>query len=483
MSSVSFLVSKDMVRSIKVPTADGKLVTEHTIKVPATNIELSEIKDNNNPRSHQDDQLSGRVVNDIIHTLEEQPANFVTYNKGAVVVGSECVVEDKGSMVEVTIKMPQDENKKDKRALHGACDGATSMAIVKRWQKSSKVFAFEQDPEFRKACIKQYPKLATVILDASKDDYEQASDEDQILIGELVNIKDVPKWITDYTNLNQLLIPITVYSGNVSEEFITGLCEARNTNKPVSKSSMADFKKDFDIIKNTLRHESYGDNIAYEENSPNDIKVERIIQIMNGFRRPYVGRATSIVAGNPTQSYSSKGSLIGLFSTNNDNNARDQFEELTDIMPDLLKLFDIIRRDMPTVYNGNGGKSGALGKAKKGADIAEKNLPFITSQTEENLFFLGETCKRHTNLGVLFPVLFAFRALVGFDPTANKAVWETDPFEFWNTNKSVLVDCVMTKLKDELNLDPQMCGKSAGTYQQLRDRARLLFLDAVREAI
>ena len=192
---------------------------------------------------------------------------------------------------------------------------------------------------------------------------------------------------------------------------------------------------------------------------------------------------TSIVAGNPTQSYSSKGSLIGLFSTNNDNNARDQFEELTDIMPDLLKLFDIIRRDMPTVYDGNGGKSGALGKAKKGADIPEKNLPFITSQTEENLFFLGETCKRHTNLGVLFPVLFAFRALVGFDPTANKAVWETDPFEFWNTNKSVLVDCVMTKLKHELNLDPQMCGKSAGTYQQLRDRARLLFLDAVREAI
>ncbi len=483
MANVSFLASKDMVRSIKVPTSDGKLVTEHTIKVPATNIELSEIKDNNNPRSHQDDQLSGRVVNDIIATLEEQPANFVTYNKGAVVVCSECVVEDKGSMVELTIKMPHDENKKDKRALHGACDGATSMAIVKRFQKSSKVFAFEQDADFRKACIKQHPKLADVVVDASKPDFEQCSDEDQALIGELLNIKDVPKWITDWTHLDQLLIPITVYSGNVSEDFITGLCEARNTNKPVSKSSMADFKKDFDIIKNTLQHESYGDNIAYEENSPNDIKVERIIQILNGFRRPYVSRSSSIAAGNPTQSYSSKGSLIGLFSTTNDNNARDQFEELTDIMPDLLKLFDIIRRDMPIVYNGNGGKSGALGKAKKGADIAEKNLPFITSQSEENLYFLGGTCKRHTNLGVLFPVLFAFRALVGFDPVTKKAVWETNPFEFWDNNKSELVDSVMTKLKDELNLDPQMCGKSAGTYQQLRDRARILFLDAVREAV
>jgi hypothetical protein len=488
MSKTSFIVSKDHIRSIKVPTADGKLVTEHTIKVRATDIELNEIKDNNNPRSHEDGQLKGRVVKDIIETIEQNPANFVTYNKGTVVIAETVTTQDEGAHnVLVTVNMPKDENKEDRRAAHGACDGATSMALVKRIQTKAKILAYEEVLEFREALHKKHPrKMANVELDTSASEYNKLNDNHQKIIAELADIRDVPELCAEYAGLDKILIPVTIYSGSVSEDFITGLCSARNTNKPVSKSSMADFKKEFDILKDVLDCQPYGDNIAYEENSSREIKVERVIQIINGFRRSFVQKSTGshVSTNNPISSYNSKGSLVSLFARKADDDGssvRNEFEEISGIMPDCLRLFDIIRRDIPLVYNEMGGKAGALGKPKKGLVIPEKDLPFISGNKDENLYFIDQTCKRHTNLGVLFPVLFAFRALIRFE--GKQAVWEVDPFEFWEEHKENLVETIITKFKEELGQNPNVCGRSAGTYDHLRDKARILFLDTVRKAM
>jgi hypothetical protein len=479
MSKISFMVTKQNLRSFQLTNDDGDKIVEHVVKVDAREIDLSKLKDNNNPRSHHDN-MKGAVVRAIDDLLDNEPANYATYNRGGIVIGESVHVEDRGTHLFVSINMPLDENKPDgTRALHGACDGATSLYRCQLRQKKAKLSGYKEDADFRDEQNVKYArqfKAAGIISGSDIRSFTSVvseggklTAEQEDVIAECINIKDVPSVALEYYNLDKILIPLTIYSGDIEPEFIQGLCEARNTSKQVKDASLANHASRFQWLKVALADQPYASNIAYDENAAEDINVVDILAVVNGFRQEFVN--TEGDDGNePVKSYNSKGSITAEFSRKKNAEAtQEEFKKLIPIIPAILKMHDIVARDMP------------VGRRRPKSEEKIKSWPFEEKTTE--LYFLQEETDKFTHKGLRYPVLFALRALVDFDAKTGEAYWIADPEEFWESNKDNLVDLAMTIFKKEQNFKPHECGRSASTYRQLRDRAEKLFWSAKKKAI
>lgn len=475
MGKIVFTVSKDLIRHMDHPNQEDHMMTEHIVRVYLGDIELNQIKEENNPRSHEEGEMRGPVVNAIKETLEQSPKDFTTLNRGLVLTASKVAVspvQGKKDCLEVSVDMPDDKSRGHVSAKHGCADGGTSMSCMKKVQSEAKIVAFTKDENFQR---EQFSKHRRAFVEAGINKIPcestdvKLTDEQLAEIAKIIHVADLPEEFIKAFNLDQILVPMTIFSGNPSSKYLEKLCEARNTSKQVKPVSLINHAGGFGFYKDAIKDEPYANNIAWDEFAPEDISGEDCLAIMDGFRQMYNNEDDP---KQPVKSYSGQNSVVKQYDTNSKaskkkgSSAQEDAALLCPVIADINRLHDIIMSE-----------GAYLIKNRKGCRAVECR--------PAQLQFLGEETKIYLHKGVRLPVLFSFRCLVGFDPTTKLAYWKTNPFEFWQANKDKLIAKALAIFNDpeQGGGDPGHFGKTANYYEQLFTTANLLYYKSMKKAV
>jgi hypothetical protein len=265
--------------------------------------------------------------------------------------------------------------------------------------------------------------------------------------------------------LNQGRIHLEVIVGLTEKERIDRMVLGRNTSRQVKAWSMSDFRGDFDWIKAILETPGspFKDKVGYEENEGKPLTILDVLSILTLFHPEWDAKGGARGGKAPTVAYSSKGRMNERFV--NPDLAQD-YRALEPILNDVLRLHDYVYAKLPAAY-----KDAKDGKAKLGKRSGFENRA-------HNLHLTGTKADYVVPAGVLFPLLASLRALLRYEGEneQKKAVWKTDPFQFFDRNGAELVGTLFDQL-ELVGGNPQTAGKKKPVYTTLHDRARLLMAD------
>lgn len=403
---VRFPHSKNHLRRISVQDSEG-LYDVYRLEPRAVDWPATEIPDDVNPRSHDEECLKGKVARDIEQTLRDSPEDFWLANRGAFVLAEKVRFDPEKSLVTLIISDPD---------IHGMADGATTNAVISKLQRE---FQQKEDPSLREAL-----ELARLNVD--------------VVVG-----------LTD-------------------RERIAKLVQGRNRSRAVKEWSLADFKGEFDWIKNVIDRDDgpFRGKIGWEENSGKPVSILDLISLMLLFHPIYDDPADRRRMA-PTAAYSSKGINDRRLT---DGKMGPGFRQLEPVLEDIIRLHDHVYSTFePTYerYNKEVNKTGAKLARRKGVENKRFSLPLTGKETEYKV-----------DRGLLFPLLASLRALLKFDN--GKASWRADPIEFFDDYGPDL----MGTLIDQYELcskNPQTTGKKKANYTALHNQARLKLSDKVAE--
>jgi len=216
-------------------------------------------------------------------------------------------------------------------------------------------------------------------------------------------------------------VKIEILTGFDREE-IRDVVDARNTSNQVKDESLMNLEGAFDPIKRALKHEDYASSIAYKEyevdsdGNPLPIDIRHVISILYCFDKDHFG-----ASNHPTAAYTSKASVLKHFASEG---AKQSFEKIYPLSPELLTLYDYIYEKLPKKYSEARALTGEVSHGNFG------NLTGVTSFSyKEELPFSGRASEYNIPKGFIYPILAAFRVflieqdgVLAWDPSI-------DPFE------------------------------------------------------
>lgn len=222
---------------------------------------------------------------------------------------------------------------------------------------------------------------------------------------------------------------------------ITRLSDARNTSVQVSDLALFNLEESFEDVKYAIKNEPYAQNIAYKDNENKPINISELLRLMYAF--DIAKYPDDVVA--PIQSYSGKAQVFKRYK-----DAYDTvfYKELTKQLPTLVKLYDVIEREIGAKYceyKKNSGVARPQFGRVKGVEYLEKG-----TETE----FLGEKTNYAVSSGYLYPIFGAFRALLKFDEEEGVVSWLFDPIEVWEK-----IGTSIAQNTFESSNNPQLAGK------------------------
>jgi len=252
---------------------------------------------------------------------------------------------------------------------------------------------------------------------------------------------------------------------------IDTIAEARNTSVAVDEKSIEELRGSFNPIKALINSVSingdmFSKRIAFKQNEfwgqkINAIDVREIVAIINMFN-PYLYDPEK--NSHPLQSYSGKeASLRRFLSLNSSGNNRGDgdsnyrasiIEQMSDIIPDVFKIWDLVELEFAVVSKELKRRYGAKPYSNYGKDTVKK----VSLFSNKDLIY---TIPK----GIMYPVVGAFRALVkkGCD---DKFSWALDPFTVWEEKKEFFVSQVLDASQG-LNNSPDKIGKSSLLWDSL----------------
>lgn len=248
------------------------------------------------------------------------------------------------------------------------------------------------------------------------------------------NRKKLPKGIQKYVKLEVI----------VGDELdVSTLADARNTTVQVSDIALFELENKFDIIKRAISNESFADEVAYKDNDNKRIPIIEILKLLFAFNiKKYPDDSSA-----PVSAYSGKAAVFKDYKNEYDNES-NIYEELAKQIPKLVKLYELILKEMPDKYRAfKTGKGNEFGTVR-GIEGAGN---FKTLFTESAIAYEVST-------GYLMPIFGAFRALL--KEKNNELYWEFDPMEVW---EKVGVRLVQNTFDTDTN--PQKVGKSKVLWQ------------------
>jgi hypothetical protein len=375
-----------------------------------------EAPDDVNPRSHEDNALTGSVPKAIETTLREFPQDFYLANRGESILAESVSYDPERQVVEVVLTSHSGED-----ASHGVADGGTTDGVIARVQGTA---ARDFGTDFRNLTPDQIPN-----------------------------------------NLRAARVHLEVIVGLEDRDRIGRLVQGRNTSRQVKTWTMADFKGGFDWIKQILERQGgpFRGKVGYEENAEADLNILEVIAIITLFHPSYDDKGKA-----PTAAYSSKGRMDARLT---DQTSAPGYRTLASVLEDILRLHDHVYANFHKKYAEAfpGGKLGRRGKTENRLfPRSAKHLPLTGARSEYQI-----------PTGVLYPLLASLRALIRFpkegDP--NGAKWRMNPIQFFDENGAELMENLISQLEVVQN-NPQTLGKTKTVYIALHDRARLLVSDA-----
>ncbi len=369
------------------------------------------VPDNNNPRSHE--ELRGKIPKAIRDTLEYEPTMFRLKNRGALIIADSSTWDQEREIYSFTLSnyLAEDGNGPPD---HGLADGGTTDLVIQRFQTE-----IAQNNGF-----------------GSFKDMLKSNEPD-----------------LDFGTLAEAEIHLEVVvgiSGNID-----GICEARNTSQQVKQFSMADFKGEYDWLKEILEKQRYGKNIAYNEGEKNPVSILEVLRILNLFHPRYTNEAQ------PIESYARKGKMVEFL--------REEvigFKRLKFIIPDILRLHDYV---WSTYHKKSKVRSISQYKSK---DKDERAFSPYTTPKPGSFSEFKITNK--LDRGLLYPLLASLRSLT--DLSSDEIGWKINPHEFWDEHSPMLFNELVEFWSKSYNRNPNVVGKSRSVYASLYNAARAVLL-------
>lgn len=222
---------------------------------------------------------------------------------------------------------------------------------------------------------------------------------------------------------------------------ITRLSDARNTSVQVSDMALFNLDDNFDSIKTAIADQVYADLIAYKDNENKPIHVSELLRLMYAFdidKYPDDNAA-------PVQSYSGKAQVFKRYKQTFET---PFYKSLTRHLPTLVKLYDVIERELPEKYK----------EYKKAQGVANprfgsvRGIESLDNPTKTE--FLATPTKYSVSSGYIYPIFGAFRSLLKYDESEGSVSWLFDPIDIWNEVGTSIVQNTF-----ETYTNPQLAGK------------------------
>ena len=245
------------------------------------------------------------------------------------------------------------------------------------------------------------------------------------------NINEIPAEIDKFVRVEVIT--------NVTN--ITRLSDARNTSVQVSDIALFNLEESFEDVREAVKNEVYADKIAYKDNESKSINIAELLRLMYAFDiEKYTDDSTA-----PIQSYSGKAQV---FKRYEEAYNTDFYKSLTKQIPVLVKLYDIIERELSNKYN----------EYKKNLGTTSPKFGLVKGVTSlekaKHTTFLRKEMHYDISSGYIYPIFGAFRALLRFDEENKKVFWLFDPITIWDEIGTSLAQNTF-----ESSNNPQLAGK------------------------
>lgn len=241
---------------------------------------------------------------------------------------------------------------------------------------------------------------------------------------------------------------------------VAGLADARNTSLQVSDVALYELDDKFDFIKDAISDQSFADDIAYKDNEDKPIQVAELLKLMFAFNiKRYPDDSNA-----PVPAYSAKAAVFRDFRKNYDEEVSEENEDvniyrkLAKFLPDLVKLYERIQKDLPDKFvefkkNEEGQKKPNFGGIR---GIESKKA---TKRKDCLTLFTKESINYEISNAYLLPIFGAFRALLNMDDHG-EVDWRFNPIGVWERAGIRLVQNTF-----DTDTNPQMVGKSKTLWQ------------------
>ena len=201
---------------------------------------------------------------------------------------------------------------------------------------------------------------------------------------------------------------------------ITRLSDARNTSVQVTDIALFNLDDKFENIKKVIKNQVYANRVAFKDNEDKDLHVYDLLRLMYAVDKDKYPDDNSA----PIQSYSGKAQVFKRYK-----DAHDGFfyKSLVNYIPELVKLYDTIEKEIPEKYKQykkeSGVKKPSFGNVR-GIEIPKNGKAKTT--------FLNRQTDYTVSTGYIYPIFGAFRYLVNIDEKEKRVNWLFDPIEIWN---------------------------------------------------
>ena len=246
--------------------------------------------------------------------------------------------------------------------------------------------------------------------------------------------------------------------GDIDPKWLVDIVDGRNRSRAVQTESLENLAKSYNSIKRVLDNPQYKDRIAYSEFELDDKSKRKDVSIREILS--YIYALDDFDKNNhPIEAYSSKGAVVDYYAEEDGSGKKRHtyvLEKASKILPDILKLRDVIYRDLPKAYNAAGGSFGKL--TTMGVSIHEDSPRPLKFMTGEAVFAYPDA--------FVYPVLAAFRKYIDHRGWSWKE--GEDPFAIWESKK---VD-IASAVKDAVSTfpgNPNKMGKAPVTWRLCYD--------------
>ncbi len=238
--------------------------------------------------------------------------------------------------------------------------------------------------------------------------------------------------------------------GKLNSDELVDIVDGRNRSRAAQTISLENLRKSYEPIERALVNPYYRDRIAYSEfeigqnNKRKDISIREILSYV------YCLDGSFDKNSHPIQAYSSKGIVVDFYA---DNTHKNTITKSSKLLPDILRLRDVIYHDLPEAYNKIPGKFGGLETMGVSKYNTAKPMKFSEALTEWNY-----------PDGFIYPILAGFRKYINH---SDEWSWRTDPFQIWSKKKRDAASAIKDAISFSQNANKM--GKSPATWRMCYD--------------
>lgn len=234
---------------------------------------------------------------------------------------------------------------------------------------------------------------------------------------------------------------------------VSGLADARNRSAQVSDVALFELDDKFDFIKDAISEQPYANDIAIKDFENKAIPIEELLKLMFAFNIKRFPDGNTA----PVSAYSGKAAVFRDFKKEIDNenssNELNIYKELAPFLPKLVDLYEVIQKDLHSVYR--------TWKQREGAKkVNFGNIRGVERTSSACTAFKQESLEYSISIGFILPIFGAFRALLVRDKKTDILQWQFDPLEVWKTAGESLVQNTF-----DTDTNPQMAGKNKTLWQ------------------